>query len=316
MYDCIIIGSGPAGMTAGIYSARREMKTLIIGEIIGGQVTWASDIGNYPGFININAFDLILKMKEHVESLGVEIKGLEVKRIEKGADDVFIVYTEKEIFKAKSVIISIGLKPRRLEIPGEVEFRGKGVTYCASCDAPFYRGKNVAVVGGGNSALDAAEILSKIAKQVYLIHRRDQFKGFEALEQEVKSRENIELVLNSQIKNIIGKEKVEKIAVENSVDGQKKEIEVDGVFIEIGRMAHTDLVADFVSRTEQGQIIVDEKCRTQTPGMFAAGDTTNVPFKQITIAMGQATIAALSAYEYLQLKQGNEINVIFDRGKH
>jgi thioredoxin-disulfide reductase len=316
MYDCIIIGAGPAGMTAGIYSARREMKTLIIGEIIGGQVTWASDIGNYPGFININAFDLILKMKEHVESLGVEIKGFEVKKIEKGTDDFFTVYTEKEVFKAKAVIISIGLKPRRLEIPGEVEFRGKGVTYCASCDAPFYRGKNVAVVGGGNSALDAAEILSKIAKHVYLVHRRDQFKGFEALEQEVKSRENIELILNSQIKNIIGKEKVEMIAVENSINGLIREIEVDGVFIEIGRMAHTDLVADFVSRTEQGQIIVDEKCRTLTPGMFAAGDTTNVPFKQITIAMGQATIAALSAYEYLQLKQGNEIKVIFDRGKH
>ncbi len=316
MYDCIIIGAGPAGMAAGIYTARREMKILIIGEIIGGQVTWAADIGNYPGFTNINAFDLITKFKEHVESLGVEIKGLEVKKIEKGVDDIFTVFTDKEMFQAKSVIVSIGLKPRRLEIPGEVEFRGKGVTYCASCDAPFYREKNVAVVGGGNSALDAAEILSKIAKSVNLIHRREQFKGFEALEQEVRSKKNVELILNSQIKKIVGQEKVEKIVVENLIDGQSKEIEVSGVFIEIGRMAHTDLVADFVDRTEQGQIIVDEKCRTKTLGMFAAGDTTNVPFKQITIAMGQATIAALSAYEYLQLKQGNEVKVIFDRGKH
>lgn len=230
MYDTIIIGSGPAGMTAGIYAARREMKTLILGKELGGQLIWASEIENYPGFKSISNFELISKMQEQVKNLGVEIKTEEVKKIEK-TDDKFILHTNKSQFEAKTVILALGLVPRRLAIPGEREFTGKGVSYCATCDGPFYKNKTVAVAGGGNSAVDATEILSKIAAKVYLIHRRDEFRAFEALVEEVKSKKNVELVLSSEIKEVVGSNKLEKIKVVNKKTGQEKEIAVDGLFV-------------------------------------------------------------------------------------
>jgi thioredoxin-disulfide reductase len=313
MYDTIIIGAGPAGFTAGIYAARREMKTLIIGKEPGGQLVWASEIENYPGFKKIDNFDLITKMQEQVKALGVEMATGEVQRIEKMEDDNFKIVATSGEYKAKTVIVAMGLSPRRLEIPGEKEFNARGVTYCANCDGPFYRDKEVAVVGGGNSALDAAEVLSKIASKVYLVHRKDTFRAFEYLVDEVKEKENIELVLNSEIKQISGEDKVNKIVVFDNKKEEEKEIKVDGVFIEIGRIASTDLVENLVERDEKMQILIDEKCHTKTKGLFACGDVTQVPFKQITIACGQATIAALAAYEYLQSKQGKKNKVILDR---
>ncbi len=303
MYDVIIIGAGTAGMTAGIFAARREMKALIIGKETGGQLIWAADIENYPGFASIDNYDLIAKIKNQVINLGVEIKNTEVRQILK-KDSSFQIFTEKEKFMAKTVIIAMGLSPRRLAIPGEQESTGKGVSYCANCDGPFYKGKTVAIVGGGNSALDAAEVMSKIASKVYLIHRRQEFRGFEALVDEVKNKNNIELVLDSEVKKITGKNKLNKIKVINNKTNKESELTIDGLFIEIGRIAHTDLVADLVKRDERDQIIVDEKCQTSQPGIFAAGDVTQVPFKQITIANGQATIAALASYEHIQLALG------------
>jgi len=307
IFDVIIIGSGPAGMTAAIYAARREMKALVIGKELGGQMVWASSIENYPGFKKIDNYDLIVKMQEQVKGLGVEIKTDEVKRIEKGSDGIFVLHAGKDNYKTKTVIIAMGLAPRRLAIPGEEEFNGKGVSYCANCDGPFYKDRVVAVVGGGNAALDAAEVMSKIAKKVYLIHRRNEFRGFEALIEDVKERKNIELFLETETKEIIGKNKVEKIKIVSNKTGEEKELAIDGLFIEVGRVAHTDLVAELAERDENGQIMVDEKQGTKTPGLFAAGDVTNKSeFKQITIAMGQATIAALSAYQYLQLEEGQK----------
>jgi len=316
MYDTIIIGTGPAGMTAAIYAARREMKLLLIGKEIGGQIVYAGEVENYPGIKSIPGYGLIAKMREHVDANNVKIINDEVKRVEKKANGAFIVQTSKEQFLTKTVIVAMGLSPRRIAIPGETEFSGKGVSYCANCDGPLFKNKTVAVVGGGNAALDAAEVLSKIAKQVYLIHRSESFRGFEVLVDEVKTRPNIEMLLNSEVKEIIGKERLEKIVVENSQTKEKKELMVDGLFIEIGRIAHTDLVAHLVSRDEKNQIIVNEKCETTTPGIFAAGDTTNIAFKQISIAVGQGTIAALAAYQYLQLKSGKS-GMVLDRGaKH
>jgi len=306
VYDTIIIGSGPAGMTAAIYAARREMKTLVIGKELGGQMVWASSIENYPGFKKIDNYDLIVKMQEQVKGLGVEIKTDEVKRIEK-KDGIFILSASKDQYEAKTVIIAMGLAPRRLAIPGEEEFNGKGVSYCANCDGPFYKDKVVAVVGGGNAALDAAEVMSKIAKKVYLIHRRNEFRGFEALIEDVKARKNIEILLETETKEISGKNRVGKIKITDNKTGEEKEIEVDGIFIEVGRAAHTDLVAELAERDGNGQIMVDEKQGTKTPGLFAAGDVTNrSEFKQITIAMGQATIAALAACQYLEMKEGKK----------
>lgn len=312
MNDAIIIGSGPAGVTAAIYAARREMKILLIGKEPGGQLNLASEIENYPGFKEISAFELVQKMSEQVKNLGVEIKTEEVQKIEE-KDGYFLIITNRGQYETKTIIIAMGVSPRRLAIPGEEKLTGHGVSYCANCDGPLYRGKIVAVIGGGNAALDAAEMLSKIASQVYLIHRRDEFRGFESLVAEIKTRENIIMVLNSQVEEIIGEDKVEKIIVMDNSSQKKNELLVNGVFIEVGRIASTDLVADLVKRDDKAQIIVDEKCQTSRSGIFAAGDVTQVEFKQITIACGQGTIAALTAYQYLQAGQGKD-KILFDRG--
>lgn len=299
MYDTIIIGQGPAGITAGIYAARREMKTLILGKEAGGQIIWAGEIENYPGFINISNFELITRFNDHALASGVEVKTAEVKKIEKKADGNFVLFTEKDQFEAKTVIITMGLAPRRLAVPGELELSGRGVSYCANCDGPLYRGKEVAVIGSGNSAFDAAEVLSKIASKVYLIARGDKFKAFDSLVEEVKRRENIDIITNAKIETIEGKEKVDGI-VYTDVDDKIIKLPLDGVFVEIGRIASTDLVSEFVERDSKDQILADEKQATKTPGLFAAGDVVVSDYKQITIAMGQATVAALSAYQYIQ----------------
>jgi len=313
MYDTIVIGSGPAGITASIYAIRREMKILVIGKEMGGQVVWASEIENYPGIQKIDNIEFISRFKKHAESFGVEIKTAEIQRIEKKEDGTFKLFSDKEEFETKTIIIAMGLSPRRLAIPGEQEFNGRGVSYCANCDGPIYRDKAVAVVGGGNAALDAAEVLSKIASQVYLIHRRQEFRAFDTLVKQVEKRENIELILDSEIKEILGDKKVDKIKVLNNKTNEEKEIGVDSVFIEIGRIAHTDLMNDFVERNEKKEIIVDELCKTSCPGIFAAGDVTQGIFKQITIACGQGTVAALAAYQYLQEKEGKDATPILDR---
>ncbi len=302
VYDIIILGTGPAGFSAAIYAARRNMKTLLIGKESGGQIIWASEIENYPGFKSINNFELITKMQEHVEGLGVKIINEEVVKIKKLDNKNFTIFIQNKYFIAKTIIIAMGLTPRRLSIPGEKELTGKGVSYCATCDGPFFRKKIVAVIGGGNSALSAAEILSNITEKVYLIYRGDRFRAFEALISTINSRKNIEIMMNSNVVRIIGENKVEKIDVKNNKNNIEVKLDVAGVFIEIGRVASSEIVAGLVDLDENNQIIVDEKGRTSQDGIFAAGDIINRQFKQIIIACGQGAIAALAAYEYLQLQ--------------
>lgn len=314
IYDTIIVGTGPAGVAAAIYAVRREMKVLLIGKEPGGQVALSHEIENYPGFSSINNFDLIARFEDHLQSVGIKANISEVKIIEKTLSGNFRLMTAKESFEAKTIILAMGLVPQRLAIPGEEKLSGKGVSYCANCDGPLFKNRIVAVVGGGNSAVDAAEVLSKIASKVYLIHRRDTFRAFEELVEEVKARENIEILTNFEIKEIIGENKVEQLNVANNKTGEIKKLAVNGLFIEIGRIAHTDLVGELVKRDERNQIVIDEKCRTSQEGIFAAGDVTQTEFKQITVAVGQGTVAALAAYQYLQLKQGKS-TVIMDRSK-
>lgn len=304
MYDLIVIGSGPAGLTAGIYAARRELNVLVVGKELGGQLVWANEIENYPGFRKIKSSELIDRIHQQALDFGVDVKIDEVQKITKTSAGNFTIHTARGIYEAKVVIISMGLSPRRLALPGEIEFNGRGVSYCANCDGPLFRDKTVAVIGGGNSALDAAEMLSKIAEKVYLIHRGAEFRGFESLVREIKSRGNIGVLLNTEIKSILGSGRVERLEIFNTSDKKGRELSVHGVFIEIGRIASTDLVAELVDRDNRNQIIAAVTGATRTPGLFAAGDVTVGEFKQLTIAMGQATAAALSAYKYLREQSG------------
>ncbi len=303
MYDVIIIGAGPTGLTAAIYASRRMMKTLVISKNIGGQVIWASDIKNYPGTGTVTGPELIQRMNQQVKDLNVEIKIDEVKKISKNADNSFTVEAGKASYEAKTIIVAMGLAPKQLHLPKEEELTGRGISYCATCDAPLYKEKKVAVVGGGNAALDAAGLLAKAGNQVYLIYRKEEFRAFESLVAEVRGRSNVEILLNSDVYEIVGDNQLEKIKVKNSVDQSQRELELDGLFIEIGHKPRTEVVAELLARDEHEQIIIDSISQTSQPGVFAAGDVTNVTFKQVVIGCGQGAIAALAAYKYLQEKK-------------
>ncbi|MDP2708818.1 MAG: FAD-dependent oxidoreductase [bacterium] len=303
MFDTVIIGAGPTGLTAAIYASRRMMKALVISKNVGGQVIWASEIKNYPGVEFIRGPELINKMSKQVKDLGVAIKIAEVKKISKNSDGIFTIEAGEANYQAKTVIIAMGLEPKQLNLAKENEFTGKGISYCANCDGPLFKDKTVAVVGGGNAALDAAEVLSKIAKQVYLVYRKDKFRGFESLAAQVQNKSNINILLNSEVSQLMGEKKLTGIKVKNMVDQAEKEVEVEGLFVEIGHKPKTEAVSDIVETDTLGQVIVDLNCQTSQAGIFAAGDVTQTEFKQIIVGCGQGAVAALAAYKYLQSKK-------------
>lgn len=294
MYDVIIIGGSAAGLTAAIYAERRELKTLVLSAEIGGLMAKNSEIENWPGEIKINGIDLANRMKAQAEKIGAEIKLEMVKKITKN-DSGFIVETSSSQYESRTIILAFGKSPRTLKVPGEEKYLGRGVSYCATCDAPFFKKKTVAVVGGGNSALDAALLLSKIAQKVYLVHRRDKFRGEEFLVNKIVKTENIEILYNSTLAEINGNEIVEEARLN---DG--KEIKVDGIFIEIGYIVNDSLIEGLVDVDKLGQVIVNHSQETNVPGIYAAGDLTNMPFQQLVIAAGEGATAALSAYDYIQ----------------
>jgi len=235
--------------------------------------------------------------------LGVKIKLDEVKKISQSTDGNFLIEAGKSNYLTRTIIIAMGLAPKQLNLDKENELTGRGISYCANCDGPLFKGKTVAVAGGGNAALDAAEVMSKIADKVYLIYRQPQFKAFESLVMAVKDKKNLEILLNSEISQIIGEKKLERIIVVNKLDQAVKELIIDGLFIEIGHEPKTDIVAGLVERDSLGQVIVDLSGKTSHDGIFAAGDVTQIEFKQIVIGCGQGAVAALSAYKYLQTKK-------------
>ncbi|HRY60031.1 MAG TPA: thioredoxin-disulfide reductase [Patescibacteria group bacterium] len=303
-YDLIIIGGGPAGLTAAIYAGRRELKTLVLTMNIGGQMTLTHHVENYPGVDMSDGTDLALKMMEQAKKFGAQIElNHEVSAIEIKDGD-YLVKTSGGEFEAQAVILAFGKTPRKLDIEGADRYLGKGLSYCATCDGPFFKGKNIAVVGGGNSALGGALYLSELGQKVYLIHRRDAFRGEEILVDKIKAKENIEIVLNSVPSGLEGTDVLEKIIVKDVVSGAEREIAVDGVFIEIGYEVKADFVKGLVNLDAGNQIIVDQDCKTSAEGIFAAGDLTQIPYKQIAISVGQGATAALSAYDYIQKKSG------------
>jgi thioredoxin-disulfide reductase len=300
MFDIIIIGAGPAGLSAAIYAARRALKVLVISKDIGGQAVYAAKVENYPGFDMISGFELLQKMRKQAEIFGTEFKSTEVKEISEENKIFKIKTVEENIFEARAIILCFGATPKKLGIEGENKFKGNGVSYCATCDAPFYKGKDVVVVGGGNSALDAVILLSKYANKVYLIHRRDSFNAEEVRVRQVQESPNVEIILNSGLEEIKGEKKVEEIIIVNFQNNEERKIKLDGVFIEVGHIVESDFISKLVELDDHKQIIVNSKNETNFSGVFAAGDATTVPYKQIVIAAGEGAKAALSAYSYLQ----------------
>lgn len=298
IYDVVVVGAGPAGLAAAIYTTRRALKTLVISKDLGGQAALTNNIENYPGFKLVAGQDLMQKFFEQASATGTEFDFTEVESLNKEGD-LFVLTTAKDnTIQSKAVILAFGLTPRNLNVPGEKEFGGKGVAYCATCDGPLYKGKTVAVIGGGNSALDAAEFLSKIANKVYLLNRKDVFRGEEILLKKVQASDNIELIYNAESKEIVGDTKVNKLIY--TQDGADKEILIDGIFVEIGHLAKTDWTAALVELNERKEIKISRDCETKTPGLFAAGDITDISYKQAVISAGEGSKAALQAYKFLQ----------------
>jgi len=302
MYDVIIIGAGAAGMTAAIYTSRKALKTALITIEIGGQAVQATNIENYPGYKG-KGFDLMNKFREQVVEFGTELIPGRVNKLIKKGEGFEVTLTNANKYETKSVILAYGKVPRKLDIHGEEEYIGKGLHVCAVCDAPLYADKVVAVVGGGNSALGSAIYLSKIAKKVYLIHKRDEFRGDEIIVNRVKEKDNIEILLSHIPKKIKGENEVEKFVLENFKDNSERELELDGIFLEIGFTIDVDFVKELIEVNNIKEIVVDKNCNTSQKGIFAAGDVTNMQYKQIVVSAGEGAKAALSAHAYLQGKE-------------
>jgi thioredoxin reductase (NADPH) len=302
IYDVIIIGGGPAGLTAAIYAARRELKTLVIAKAIGGQAAIADWVENFPSQEPLSGWELMQKIEKQAKSFGAEFISNEISGLEKTADGIKVKSNTDE-YLASSVILAFGLTPRDLGVPGEEKFKGRGVSYCATCDGPLYKEKIVAVIGGGNSALDAADYLSKISSQVYLVNRTSTFGAEAALFEKVKAQGNVECYCAHNTVEIKGETKVESIILEDQ-NKQQTEVKVDGIFVEIGFMPKTGWLKGTVDLNERGEVITDKSCHTSVEGIFAAGDCTDVGYKQMSIACGEGAKAALSAYKYVAAKSG------------
>lgn len=299
MKDIIIIGAGPAGLTAAIYAKRAGCDVAVFEYMSpGGQVMTTPEIENYPGFIG-TGYDLAMKFYEQANELNVDFQFENVKSIEKN-DDTFVLKCKSgNEFTAKCVIIASGATRRKLEIKGENEFTGRGVSYCATCDGNFFKDNTAVVVGGGNTAVEDAIYLSKICKKVYVIHRRDEFRATKNLTDRLKECENVELRLNCVPVEIVGTDKVESVTINNKLSDEKSIIETDAVFVAVGTIPQTDCVPEEVVRNDGGYIITDEKCRTNIDGLFAVGDVRNTPLKQVITAASDGAIAANYAAEYL-----------------
>ncbi len=308
-YDCIIIGAGPAGMSAGIYLARRQLKILLLSKDIGGQAAWSSDVENYLGFYLLSGPELAAKFASHIRDFNVAIKeGVEVKGITGQAPN-FMITTNVGSFHTKTILVASGKIPRRLNVPGEQEFLGKGVIYCATCDAPLFKNKAVAVIGGGNSALDAALQLDKIATKIYLINLTPHYTetADKVMIEKVSSSSKVEVYHNSRTVEIIGEKFVKEMVIEDNETKKQTRLEVQGIFIEIGSEPSVAYLPSEVSLNKWHEIVIDEHNMSSLPGIFAAGDVTNITEKQVIIAAGEGAKGALGVSRFLNERHFAEI---------
>ncbi|MCR5082312.1 MAG: thioredoxin-disulfide reductase [Parasporobacterium sp.] len=297
-YDLAILGSGPAGLSAAIYARRGELNTIIIEKSFasGGQIINTYEVDNYPGLPEITGFELATKMKEHSDKFGAEYLNADVTEVKKNGDEIIIVTSEGEI-KARAVIIASGASHRSLGIPGEENLTGSGVSYCATCDGAFFRGKDVVVAGGGNVAVEDAIFLARGCNKVYVVHRRDELRAEKVLQTKLFELPNVEMVWNANLTNINGDGNVESVDVKFK-DGSEKNIKVDGVFIAVG-IAPNKIKVDGLNTTEDGYIVADESGITNIPGIFVAGDVRDKSLRQVVTAVSDGANAATSALRYL-----------------
>lgn len=301
MYDIVIIGAGTAGLSAAIYGVRAGKTVLILeSSMFGGQIVNSRCIENYPGIPKVSGYEFSKQLYEQAVSLGAEYRSMRATNLLK-KDGSFTVLTEegKEELSAKTVIVAAGAKHRTLDVPGEEKLKGQGVSYCAACDGAFFRNQEVAVVGGGSTALSDAAVLSDYCKKVYLIHRRDTFRGEAKLVERLKEKENVEFILNSRITAIHGEEAVESVTVEDISAGGTKELPVQGVFVAVGQVPDNQMAAGLVELDDMGYIISGEDCKTSCPGIFAAGDCRTKEVRQLVTAAADGAVAALAACEFM-----------------
>lgn len=314
----IIIGGSAAATAAGIYAVRRNLNFKIITKDFGGEVATSGEIDNYPGVPDSDGIELADKFKNHLADYGVvPEEGIEVEKIAKQGDGAFCITAKQEVeamamdkmpdgepiapkcdYIAKAVILTTGVHPRELSVPGEKEFRNKGVSYCSVCDMPVFQGKVVATIGGGNSALESGLMAADIASKAYVINKNPQFKGDQILIDNLMNKKNIEIIYNARTTEILGDEFVNLLKYKDAA-GQIQELKVDGIFIHIGMVPNSSITPDGVEKNQFGEIIVNKYCETNIPGLYAAGDVTDIPHKQIVMAAGQGTCALLSAVNYL-----------------
>lgn len=300
IWDVVVVGGGPAGYTAALYSVRAGLSVLVLEMLSpGGQLATTSKIDNYPGFEDgIGGFELAQQMQVQAENLGVETLYAGADKLEL-SENPKKIYTSEGVLQARTVMIATGASPRHMGIEAEERLQGLGVTYCATCDGMFYRGKTVAVAGGGNSAAEDALYLSKLCKKVYIVHRRDTLRASKSSWGPLNSAENIEFLWNNRIVDLEGEEKLSAMVLENTQDGSRKTVAIDGLFVAIGRKPTSELVAGQLELDDYGYIVADETTRTNIPGVFAVGDVRQKPLRQVVTAVADGAVASKYAEEYL-----------------
>lgn len=309
-YDTIIIGAGPAGLTSGIYLSRAKANVLILDSgVAGGQMVLTHDIANYPGFESISGYELANRMKNQAKNFGCKImSGINISDIDFESERKWLRLSNGKEFTADTIVLATGGRSKSLGVPGEDKFRGRGISYCATCDGDFFTGKTIAVVGGGNTALEEADSLTKYASHVSIIHILDSFQGFQHAQDVARNNPKIDIRMQSRITEFVGDDKLEAVMVENLLTGQHYRLDLDGVFIFIGYEANTDfLKGRCINLNERGEVVVDSAMQTNIPGVFAAGDANAKRYRQITLATADGTLAALSAMEYLYKRKTEHV---------
>ena len=303
VYDVVIVGGGPAGLTAGIYVARSKLKAILLEKgLPGGQIATTEHIENYPGYTAGAGYELTAIMEEQAKGFGLEIAMAEVTGVQLGGPEKIITTNQGE-YRARTVILAPGSSPRKLDVPGEKEFIGRGVSYCATCDGPFYEGLTVMVVGGGNAAVEEANYLTRFAQKVYIVHRRDALRATKGVQERAFANEKIEILWDSVVAEIRGNETLEQVLIKNVKTGQITPVTVDGLFVYIGFIPNTAFLKGQVEMDEAGYIITNDRMETSVPGVFAAGDCRQKLLRQVVTAAGDGAIAAFAAEKYLEEQQ-------------